>query len=67
MKELIKELESLIIKPKKGCSGHTVLRGSEMVTAHKINKIINTLKSESVKAVKIRSDGNVLFDWSNVR
>ena len=46
MKELIKELEALIINPPKGASGYTSLRSEESITAHKIKKIITKLKEK---------------------
>ena len=47
MDNLIKELNSLILKPKKGSSGYTQLKSSEQVTAHKIDRIINKRKKET--------------------
>ena len=49
MKELIEELKALIINPKKGTTGYTVLSSEESVTAYKIDKIITKLEQETKK------------------
>ena len=47
MDDLIKELKALIINPKKGTTGYTVLKSEESITAYKIDKIITKLEQES--------------------
>lgn len=44
MSELIEELKSLIIYPRKGSSGETGLRSTPRITVYKILKIINKLE-----------------------
>jgi len=46
MIDLIKELNDLIVKPKKGSSGYTQLKSSDQVTAHKISQLINKYNQE---------------------
>ena len=42
--ELIAELESLIVRLPKGCTGWHGLSGSDKVIAHKIDVLINKIK-----------------------
>lgn len=46
---LVEDLEDLIVHPKKGCTGYSVLSSSGPVTAHKILAIITKLKVDDVK------------------
>ena len=46
MNNIIDELKSLIVNPKKGTTGYTCLKNSERVTAHKLNVLINKPTNE---------------------
>ena len=63
MNNIIDELKTLIVNPKKGTTGYTCLKNSERVTAHKINVIIRRFESHDMNNdfVKISNDGSMEF------